>query len=132
MSLIKSEHSSEGKSLRQFVMFEHSVSTLSYTIRAPFPGTYRLDIYGKDITTDKLYNLLCTYGIKCNRNKELEIDEYPDCPHLGWGPNPYALESGVAPTPKVSIIQDVLILSNSCCEQIYNYDFCRRECQNTY
>jgi hypothetical protein len=53
MSLIKSEHSSEGKSLRQFVMFEHSVNTLSYTIRAPFPGTYRLDIYGKDITTDE-------------------------------------------------------------------------------
>ena len=105
MSLIKSEHSSEGKSLRQFVMFEHSVNTLSYTIRAPFPGTYRLDIYGKDITTDKLYHLLCTYGIKCNRNKELEVDEYPDCPHLGWGPNPYALESGVAPTPKVSVIQ---------------------------
>ncbi|XP_076080166.1 uncharacterized protein LOC143050957 [Mytilus galloprovincialis] len=105
--LIKSEHSSEGKSLRHFVMFEHSRNKLCYTVRVPFPGTYRLDIYGKDIVTDKLYNLLCSYGIKCLRTAEIKVDEYPDCPRLGWGSNAYMLQEGVTPIPCESIIETV-------------------------
>ncbi|XP_070195100.1 uncharacterized protein [Littorina saxatilis] len=82
--------------LDRFVLFEHREDLLRFALRFPVKGTFKMDIYGLDITVSDIFDLCCSYVIECPSAKSNCLP-LPDCPPLGWGPVTKTKEAGLKP-----------------------------------
>ncbi|KAJ8306642.1 hypothetical protein KUTeg_017187 [Tegillarca granosa] len=90
--------------LERFVGFEHTNKCLRFVLRFPFTGKFQMDIFGCDLEASDSFELICTYVIECSATME-NCMPFPDCPAIGWGPNPHAEKHGfITITPNDSCI----------------------------
>ncbi|XP_025109760.1 uncharacterized protein LOC112573518 isoform X2 [Pomacea canaliculata] len=82
--------------LDRFVLFEHREDLLRFSLRFPVKGTFKMDIYGLDVSDSDIFDLCCTYVIECPHAKA-NCMPLPDCPPLGWGPVNKTKEAGLTP-----------------------------------
>ncbi|XP_059151708.1 uncharacterized protein LOC131937939 isoform X2 [Physella acuta] len=82
--------------LDRFVLFEQREDVLRFALRFPIKGSFKLDIYGLDLTDGDVFDLCCTYIINCPQAKK-NCMPLPDCPPLGWGPVAETRAAGLKP-----------------------------------
>ncbi|XP_013404637.1 uncharacterized protein LOC106169650 isoform X2 [Lingula anatina] len=85
-----------GGQMDRFVFYTRQGKTLNYNIRFPVAGTFRLDIFGQDITKHDSLDLCCAYVIECPEPKR-NVEPLPDNPVIGWGPGAETEDAGMTP-----------------------------------
>ncbi|XP_033737977.1 uncharacterized protein LOC117325676 [Pecten maximus] len=80
----------------RFVRMEHRTNTLTLKLRFPITGRFLFDVYAADSWSSSRYELVCTYIINVSK-KTKNHKPFPDCPVLGWGPNPFSDIAGPVP-----------------------------------
>ena len=89
--------------LEKYVMYTKSKDTLTYTIRFPYTGVFKMDVFGRDTTKHETFDLVCSYLIECPSPKE-QCKPLPDCPEIGWGPGTDIESHGLTPKTNDSAI----------------------------
>ncbi|XP_069128085.1 titin homolog [Argopecten irradians] len=80
----------------RFVRMEHRTNILKLKLRFPIAGKFLFDVYAADSWESSRYELVCTYIINVSM-KTKNHQPFPDCPMLGWGPNPFTDIAGPVP-----------------------------------
>ncbi|XP_013404632.1 uncharacterized protein LOC106169646 [Lingula anatina] len=85
-----------GGQMDRFVFYTRQGNTLNYNIRFPVAGTFRLNVFGQDITKHDSLELCCAYVIECPEPKR-DVEPLPDNPVIGWGPGAETEDAGMTP-----------------------------------
>ncbi|XP_021342305.1 uncharacterized protein LOC110442821 [Mizuhopecten yessoensis] len=100
---LHSEDNRPKPALERFVMMQHALDRVQFTLHFPWEGMFRFDVFGTDVTRSELFSLIISYAIKC-KEATPNCQALPDIPMLGWGPNPVASAVGLTPTTSIGAI----------------------------
>ncbi|XP_076086199.1 uncharacterized protein LOC143056904 isoform X2 [Mytilus galloprovincialis] len=73
---------------------------LHIRVRSPVKDIFRFELVGKDVTiTDPGYDYdwVAVYKFDFTGSTTTDVDAFPECPVIGWGPGRAAVECGMAP-----------------------------------
>lgn len=73
---------------------------LHIRVRSPVRDIFRFELVGKDVTiTDAGYDYdwVAVYKFDFTGSTATDVDPFPECPVIGWGPGRQAMECGMAP-----------------------------------
>ena len=80
--------------LDRFVFFEKTKDYVSYGLRLPTAGRYKMDIFGWNPNKHETIDLVCSYLVECDKIVG-KIQPLPDSPEIGWGPGAEAERAGI-------------------------------------
>lgn len=73
---------------------------LHIRVRSPVRDVFRFELVGKDVTikdTGYDYDWVAVYKFDFTGANCTDVDPFPECPVIGWGPGRTSLECGMAP-----------------------------------